>query len=138
MQFFDPRKQASFSFDERWILAGQLEPRNFNHEFFAFGQEFVQRRVQQTNRDRKALHFFVKTNEVLLLERKQLIQITLPVFARTSQDHLLHDGDTILGEEHMLGAAQADALRAEASGDPRLVRDVGIGPHPQSSNLVRP
>ena len=35
--------------------------------------------------------------------------------------------EAVLGEEHVLGAAQADALGAERVGDLGVARDVGVG-----------
>ena len=38
----------------------------------------------------------------------------------------------------MFGPAEADALRAELAGEPRVMRGVGIGPHLQATHVVRP
>ena len=43
-----------------------------------------------------------------------------------------------LAEEHVLGAAQPDALGAEAPGAPGVLRGVGVGAHPQAAAGVRP
>ena len=43
------------------------------------------------------------------------------------QNHGLHVRHAILGEEHVLGAAQADALGAEAAGRLGVARDIGVG-----------
>ena len=45
------------------------------------------------------------------------------------QNHGLHVLDAAGTEEHVLGAAQADALGAELAGDLRVARDVGVGAH---------
>ena len=45
------------------------------------------------------------------------------------EDHAAHDRQAVFGEEHVLGAAQADALRAELAGDGRVGAGVGVGAH---------
>jgi hypothetical protein len=55
------------------------------------------------------------------------------------QDHGLHVLDAVLGEEHVLGAAQADAFGAELAGGLGVARDVGIGAHAElAAELVGP
>ena len=51
---------------------------------------------------------------------------------------LAHGGDPVALEEHVLGAAQPDALRAERSRDPRVARRVGIGAHLEPADAVCP
>ncbi len=47
--------------------------------------------------------------------------------------------DAVLGEEHVLGAAQADALGAELAGDLGVARDVRVGAHAElAAELVGP
>ena len=48
-------------------------------------------------------------------------------------------GDAVLGEEHVLGAAQADAFGAELAGRLGVARDIGIGAHAElAAELVGP
>ena len=55
------------------------------------------------------------------------------------QNHGLHVRDALLGEEHVLGAAQADAFGAELAGDLGVARDIGIGAHAEfAAELVGP
>ena len=56
------------------------------------------------------------------------------------QDHPAHDGETILAQEHVLRAAQADALGAELACVGRIVAGVGVGTDGQVAlaNLVGP
>ena len=54
------------------------------------------------------------------------------------RDHLLHDGQTFFFEEHVLGAAEADALCAVDAGLVCILRIVGIGPDAQLSNVIGP
>ena len=48
---------------------------------------------------------------------------------RVGQDHPPHDRQAVLAEEHVLGAAQADALGAELAGVGGVGAVVGVGPH---------
>ena len=54
------------------------------------------------------------------------------------EDHLAHGGDALLVEEHVLGAAEADALGAEVPRGARVERRVGVGAHAQAPHLVGP
>ena len=51
------------------------------------------------------------------------------------QDHPAHDREPVLGEEHVLGPAQADALGPEPAGVGGVGTVVGVGPHPE---MARP
>ena len=68
--------------------------------------------------------------------RQQLGQRLLAVGERVGQDHLAEVVDVV--EEHVLGAAQADALGAEGDRLERLLRLVGVGAHLQRAVLRRP
>ena len=65
--------------------------------------------------------------EVSLLERLDLGQSGLALLNSTSADHLTDSGDAVLGEEHMLGTAQADALSTHIDGVLCVARVVGVG-----------
>ena len=54
------------------------------------------------------------------------------------EDHLAHGGDALVVEEHVLGAAEADALGAEVARGARVERRVGVGAHAQRAHLVGP
>ena len=56
-----------------------------------------------------------------------LARARLAPFQLFGQDHLAHGGDALGIEEHVLGAAQADALGAEFAGHLGVMRGVGIG-----------
>ena len=53
-----------------------------------------------------------------------------PRVSAVCEDQAL-DQHPAVAEEHVLGAAQADALRAEPAGPGGVVGGVGVGPHPQ-------
>ena len=67
--------------------------------------------------------------EVVALVRQQLRQRRLPLLERLGENHLAHRVDAVALEEHVLGAAQADADGAERDGVARLLRRVGVGAH---------
>ena len=104
-------------------------------QFGAVGQELVQRRVEQTDRDRPAVHRLKDLGEVLPLERQQRGQGLFTRGVVGGRDHCL-DQAAALAEEHVLGSAQADALRAEGPRPARVLGCVGIGSHLEPAYLV--
>jgi hypothetical protein len=54
------------------------------------------------------------------------------------EDHLAHGADAVLLEEHVLGAAEPDALGAELERDAGVVRGIGIGAHAERAHRVGP
>ena len=138
MQLFDPGQKPLPLFNDGWSAAGQFELGDLHHQVFPLRQEFVQRRIQESNGDGKALHFPVEADEILLLQRQQLIEILFTVLAFPGQNHLLHDRNAIFGEEHMLGAAQSDPFRPECPRNPGLIRHVGVSPDLEAAHLVGP
>ena len=65
--------------------------------------------------------------EVALLHRLELGERLLALLERVGADHLADGGDTVSLEEHMLGAAEADALGAELDRLRGIVRVIGVG-----------
>ncbi len=102
------------------------------------GEELVQRRVEEADGDRQALHLLEDAEEVPLLHRQDLGQGALAPFQVLGQDHLAHGHDPVALEEHVLGAAQADALGPELAGDRGVVGGVGIGADLEPAVLVDP
>ena len=101
-------------------------------------QELVQRRIEEADRRRIALERAEDAGEVLALVRQQLGQRRLPRLERLGEDHLAHRVDAIALEEHVLGAAQADADRAERDRVLRLLGRVGVGAHAHARRLIAP
>src|SRR5271156_372710 len=110
------------------------------------GNEFMQRRIDQADGDRESVHGFEDADEVATLERKQLVQrldASLPI---VRQDHLLNGtlalvtlfGMLEIGEEHVLGAAQPDALGTEFASFARILRRVRIGADAQATDAIGP
>ncbi len=54
------------------------------------------------------------------------------------EDHLLHDREALLAEEHVLGAAEPDPLGAELACLHRVGGGVGVRVHLQPPDTVRP
>ena len=85
-----------------------------------------------------AVHRLEHAVEVVALQRQQLVERLAPIGFVVGEDHPLHDRNAALAEEHVLGAAQADAARAERVGELRLIRQIGVGADAQPAELVRP
>ena len=98
----------------------------------------MQRRIEQPDRDRQALHDLEQFGEVAALHRQQLGERRAAALLVVGEDHLAHRADAVGIEEHVLGAAEADAFGAELERDARVVRRVGIGAHLQLAHLVGP
>ena len=111
-------------------------------EFFQFRvgmrQEFMQRRVQQADGDGQAGHDAEQVGEVLALERQQLGQRRATAGFVMRHDHLADGGDAGRVEEHMFGAAQADALGAEFARGIGIQRGFGVGAHLHPADAVGP
>ncbi len=60
-----------------------------------------------------------------------------PLFAGGA-DHLAHGKNALALEEHVLGAAKADAERAECASLASILRRVGVDAHGQGGRLRRP
>ena len=101
-------------------------------------QEFVQRRIEQADGDRQAGHDLEQFGEVLPLHRQQLGERGAPARLVVGEDHLAHRDDALALEEHVLGAAEADALGAETARHARVGRRLGVGAHLHAPDLVGP
>ncbi len=64
-----------------------------------------------------------RSGEILRCMGRSFESAFLPRLLVRRQDHGLHVRDAILGEEHVLGAAQADAVRAELAGGFGVARE---------------
>jgi hypothetical protein len=93
------------------------------------GQEFMQRRIQEADGDRVALHRPEDGLEVAALHGEKLGQRTLSPRDVLGDDHLPHGEEPVAGKEHVLGAAQADALGAEVAPTVGVGRRVGVHPN---------
>ena len=98
----------------------------------------MQRRVDRADGDRFAAHALEDAVEVVALQRQQLVQRRAPIGFVVGQNHFLDDRDAAFAEEHVLGAAQADAARAEGIRELRLILEIGVGAHAETPVRVRP
>ncbi len=113
--------------------------RQLGHARVILGRELVQRRVDQANRHRFAVHGREDAHEVGPLERQQLGKRRLARLHGVRDDHLLDGQTAFLGvEEHVLGAAQADAFSAHADGVLRIIGCIGIGADLDRAEFVGP
>ena len=84
------------------------------------------------------VHRLEDSLEVRALHRQQLRERAAAPALVARDDHLAHRGDAIALEEHVLGAAEPDALGAEAARDARVVRRVGVRAHAEACAPRRP
>ena len=93
------------------------------------GEELVERGVEQPDGDRQIVHGLEDVLEIGPLDDPQSLECLLLLCRGGSQDHPAHDGKTVLGQEHVLGPAQADSLGSMAAGVGRVRTVVGVGPN---------
>ena len=98
----------------------------------------MQRRVEQADRDREPRHGLEDAFEVGLLVRKELLERSATLLLAAGHDHLAHDGQPVVGHEHVLGAAETDALRAELAGLGGVLRGIRVGADLQAPHRVGP
>ena len=112
--------------EERLLVCGQSDRGFLDLELVDSGQELVKRWVEEAHGDRKSVHCLEDLDEVGLLDDPQLFEGLGLVLAGLGEDHPPHHRKAVLAEEHVLGAAKADALRAELSGIRRVGAVVGV------------
>ena len=98
----------------------------------------MQRRIDGPDGDRLSVHRLEDAVEVVALHRQQLVERLPAVGLVVGEDHFLHDGNPSLAEEHVLGAAQPDAARAERVGELGLIGQIRVGADAHAPELVRP
>ena len=99
-------------------------------------KELVERRVEETDGDGQPFHGLEDSVEVGFLHDLEFVELYDSLFLRRGDYHLLHDGQTVGVHEHVLGAAEADALRSEGAGAAGVFRRVGVGPDLELRDLV--
>ena len=99
------------------------------------GHELVQRGIEQAHRHGESVHGLEQPFEVAPLHRQQLAQCHAAARLVVGEDHLADGLDAVALEEHVLRAAEADALGAELEGLPGVLRRVGVGAHLQHGVL---
>ena len=91
------------------------------------GQELVQRRVEETDRHRQAVHGGKDLKEVLTLDREQALESSFFFLGGGRQDHLANDRQAVFTEEHVLSTAQANTFCAHLTSIGGIWAIVGIG-----------
>jgi hypothetical protein len=101
-------------------------------------QELVQGRIEEADGRGQAVERAEDAGEVAPLIGQQLGDGGFAAFLGVGQDHLAHRVDAVALEEHVLGAAEADALGAERHRVGDLVGLVRVGADLQAAQLVGP
>ena len=133
---------SSFTFCSTLLLLGDvfaacsLPERDLDRELDLVRQELVQRRVEQPDGDREPVHRREDADEVVALQRQERVVGLLLLLVGLGEDHLAHREHALLAQEHVLGAAQADALGAASPCVRRLVGRIGVRAHLQPSRVV--
>ena len=70
----------------------------------ADGQEFVERRIEQADRDRQPRHDAEQFNKIDALHGQYPLERRTATFFVLGHDHLAHGNDALFFEEHVLGA----------------------------------
>ncbi|CAB4809331.1 unannotated protein [freshwater metagenome] len=96
-------------------------------QLFDRRQELVQRWVEQTNRYWQTIHGQQNLFEVDLLHTAEVGQCGEFLFGSVGENHLANHWQTVGRQEHVLGAAQADALSAEVARVGGVFASVGVG-----------
>ena len=98
----------------------------------------MQRRVEEADRDGLAVKRLEELREVVLLVGQDLGKGELALLDRVGADHLAERRDAALREEHVLGAAEADALGAQLARLLGVARRVRVRADLQAAELVGP
>src|SRR6185437_73171 len=108
--------------------------------------KLMERRINQADRDRQAVHRLEQAGEIAALEWQKLIERRAARLRGIGENHFLNRllalsaffGMLEILEEHVLGAAKTDALRAHGASKASIVWRIRIGAHIDLANLVRP
>ena len=87
----------------------------------------MQRRVDEANSGRSAAKRLEDAFEVFSLKNKEFVESCLSLMVVSRQNHRLHDGTSLLCEEHMFRSAKPDSLSAEFDCKGRVFRGIGVG-----------
>ena len=126
--------------EQALFVGAEAEGRFLDEELLEVRQELVQGRVEQAHGDVQSVHRLEDAEKVLALDFQQALQRALVVGVVVGEDHLAHHRQAVGTQEHVLGAAEPNALRAAFARGPGVGGRVGVGPHRQMSrpHLVGP
>ena len=91
------------------------------------GNELMERGIEEADGDGIAAERFEEALKVSLLHGLDLGERSFALLDRLGADHLAEGLDAAFAEEHVLGTAEADALRAERSRLLCILGRIGIG-----------
>ena len=97
----------------------------------------MQWRVEEPHGYREPVHGLEDPEEVRTLERLELLERGLLLLLGVGQDEALHEREPV-SEEHVLGPAEPDPLGSELPRLLGILREVGVRPHTEPAELVRP
>ena len=117
-------------------LVVRLSDRYGRGQVHLIREELVKRRIQQPNGHREAIHGLEDPHEVVALEREQRLVGLLLLFRRVREDHLANRRDSLLSQEHVLGATEADPLGSSLPGVGGLLGGIRVGAHPEPPAIV--
>src|SRR5690348_12849396 len=92
--------------------------------------------VEEPDRYGQVVHRFEDIDEVFPLQRKQFGELTVTFLIRV-REYERFDESAPITQEHVLGTAQTDALRAEPAGPGRVLADIGVGSNGHSPQAIR-
>ncbi len=98
--------------------------------------ELVERRIEKADRHRPAFHGLEDPDEILALVGQDLRERGPALLDGLGHDHLAHRLDALRIEEHVLGAAEPDALGAEHHRLVRVLGPVRVGADAEPARLV--
>src|SRR5262245_7537596 len=138
VELFDASEQRPLLVELFSSFAYRFQSGDLDHQLFALRQEFVERRIDGANRNRLAMHALEDAVEVLTLQRQQLCQRFPAIGFALRENHTLYDRDAPFAEEHVLGAAEPDALGAEGMGKFGLIGLIRVRAYPEPPERVGP
>ena len=127
VQLFDAGQQRAQGLELGRAWLGGFQAGDLHQQVLALGEELVQRRIEGADGDGQRPHRLEEANEVGALHGQELLERGAAVLLGGGEDHGAHVLDAVFGEEHVLGAAEADAFGAEEQRLLGVARDVGVG-----------
>ena len=105
-------RHSSRGGEQRRPSASSSPLASLDEQLLDVGEELVQRRVEQADGDGQAVHRLEDALEVGALQLLELGERLVFLDRAVGEDEPLHERQAV-AEEHVLGAAEADALGAE-------------------------
>src|ERR1019366_339491 len=138
MQLLHTVEQRAQLFQLGRFRLGDFQLRDFHHQVFAARQELVQRWIDGADGDRETIHGAKDADKIVALHGKQFAQCIAAVFFGIGENHGPHVRQAVLGEEHVLGAAQPNPFGAERARLKSVARNVRVGAHTHAAEGLGP